>query len=86
MTGSADQAVAGNGAGWSIADELKRQTNNGGWVSHQVGRAAAAIQFNVSATIAPGLAASGVTGTTATLTLSNYDRAWWYQSHQPHRR
>ena len=83
VTGSADQAVAGNGAGWSIADELKRQTNNGGWVSHQVGRAAAAIQFNVSATIAPGLAASGVTGTTATLTLSNYDRAWWYQRTSP---
>ena len=83
VTGSADQTVAGNGAGWSIADELKRQTNNGGWVSHQVGRAAAAIQFNVSATIAPGLAASGVTGTTATLTLSNYDRAWWYQRTSP---
>ena len=83
VTGSADQTVAPAGAGWTIADELKRQTNNGGWVSHQVGRAAAAIQFNVSATIAPGLAASAVTATTATLTLSNYDHAWWYQRTSP---
>ncbi len=83
VTGSADQTVAGNGAGWSIADELKRQTNNGSWSSHQVGRAAAAIQFNVSATVAAGLAASGVTATTTTLTLSNYDHAWWYQRTSP---
>ena len=83
VTGSADQTVAGNGAGWSIADELKRQTNNGSWSSHQVGRAAAAIQFNVSATIIPGLAASSVTATTATLTLSNYDRPWWLKRTSP---
>ena len=83
VTGSADQTVAGNGAGWTIADELKRKTNNGSWGSHQVGRAAAAIQFNVSATIAPGLAASSVTATTATLTLSNYDHAWWYKRTSP---
>ena len=36
----------------------------------------------MSATANPGLAASGVTTTTATLTLSDYNRAWWYKGNQ----
>ena len=78
-TDSDDQTNTPGDAGWTIADVAKWGHNDvwsdesEGWVT----------LFKVTAIPNPSLDASGVTATTATLTLSNHNGAWWYERTSP---
>ena len=64
-------------AGWSIADTGKYYYGDS-WNDYST----VVKQFELAASPNPNLAASGVTATTATLTLSNHDGEWWYKGNQ----
>ena len=71
---SHNETLAPTGNGWWLLDETDYYTG-GNWVSSYPDGG----MLKVSATTNPTLAESGVTATTATLTLSHYPGAWWYK-------
>ncbi len=74
-TESDGQTTEPSGSGWTLADETDHG-NNSSIVFPE------ASMVRVAATVNPSIAVSDVTATSATLTLSNYDVAWWYQGSQ----
>ena len=66
-----------SGSGWTLSDETDYFSGAGYTI-----RFADTAYLKVAATVNPGLAASGITASGATLTLSDYDLAWWYQGSQ----
>ena len=74
-TESDGQTTEPSGSGWTLADETDHG-NNSSIVYPE------ASMVRVAATVNSSLAVSDVTATSATLTLSNYHVAWWYQGSQ----
>ena len=74
---SDDQTTVPSGNGWTLADE----TDSGDRNTYNFSLTDTAY-LKVAATVNPGLAVSDITATTATLTLSDYNPAWWYQGSQ----
>ena len=74
-TESDGQTTEPSGSGWTLADETDHG-NNSSIVFPE------ASLVRVAATVNPRLTVSDVTASGATLTLSNYDVAWWYQGSQ----
>ena len=72
-TESDGQATEPSDSGWTLSDETDYSS---GIVFPE------ASMVRVAATVNPSIAASDITATSATLTLSNYDVAWWYQGSQ----
>ena len=71
-TPSVNQTLQPSTNGWSIGDDTHILTG-GTWTEN-----ANAVQVGLEAAYAPSLAASAVTGTGATLTLSHYGGGNWY--------
>ena len=76
-TNSGDETLDPTGTGWSIGDN-KRQDSGNPWTN-----VTGFNQLKVSAIAKPALAASSVTTTTATLTLSHYSGTWWLKRTTP---
>ena len=83
-TASDSETNTPSSAGWSIGDKAR---NGAGSPFSQVSWSdvspADSIAFSVTAKSNPTLAASSVTATTATLTLTHYSGAWWLKRTTP---
>ena len=77
---SDDQTTEPSGNGWTLADET--DYGGGGTILSYTNPFEDTAYLKVAATVNPSVAVSDITATTATLTLSNYHVAWWYQGSQ----
>ncbi len=66
------------GNGWSIANDVRAQDRGWGHWSNGV-----SLKISVTAVPQPGIAASSVTATTATLTLNGHVGDWWFKRTTP---
>ena len=79
-TTSDDETEHPDDNGWSLEDTARYRDGNSawaGWASSAVAR------MRVAAASNPGLSASSITETSATLTLSHYSGAWWLKRTTP---
>ena len=80
-TTSDDETVQPTGAtGWAIADAGRYKSGSNAWSGLSSSRTGL---MKVVVTEKPGLSASSVTATSATLTLSHYSGAWWLKRTTP---
>ena len=66
-------------AGWSIADRALFKYRQTDWVTEVD---PVSLMFQVVAAVNPSIAVADITASGATLTLSDYHVAWWYQGSQ----
>ena len=78
-TASDGQTNAPSDAGWSIGDAASSATGASPSTWSAVSPAES-VRFSVSANARPALVVSNVRGTTASLTLTNYDGSWHYKA------
>ena len=72
------EALQPTGNGWSIANDVRAQDQGWGHWSNGV-----SLKISVTAVPQPGIAASSVTATTATLTLNGHVGDWWLKRATP---
>ena len=76
-TASDDQNLSPTGNGWSLANNTDYYYFHNWGTEHD-----RAGLLKITAAVKPGLTASSVAETSATLTLSHYSGAWWYRGSQ----
>ena len=78
-TASDDEVNTPSGAGWSIANDGRQKTTQANWSVFP----GYAVRIEVTAVPEPSLDASGITKSTATLTLAGHVDNWWLKQTAP---
>ena len=78
-TSSAETVTPAN-AGWSIANQGKKQTNGGSWTDDTYNSSPLVLAFELRASVNTELSAGSLTYTTATLSIAGHSGSWYYKA------